>query len=72
MPTAPQWIEKGMVRALSVAPRPVVRVLAGRPIRIEGQELDPLVQVAVRLEGLTGGFEPAPVEEVRALRRRDA
>ncbi len=67
-----QRFEAGTVRALSALPRPVARVLAGRPIRIEGQELDPLIQIAVRLERLSGGFEPAPVDEVRALRRRDA
>jgi acetyl esterase len=72
MPTTRQRIEAGGARALAAFPRPVTRLLAGRPIRIEGQELDPLVQVALRLERLSGGFEPAPVDEVRALRRRDA
>jgi acetyl esterase len=67
-----QQLEAGGARVLAALPRPVTRLLAGRPIRIEGQELDPLVQVALRLERLSGGFEPAPVEEVRALRRHDA
>ncbi len=72
MPALRQRIESGAARALAALPRPLARLLAGRAIRIEGQELDPQVQIAIRLERLTGGFEPAPVEEVRALRRRDA
>ncbi len=72
MPALRQRIEAGAARGLAALPRPVARLLAGRAIRIEGQELDPLVQIAIRLERLTGGFEPAPVDEVRALRRRDA
>jgi acetyl esterase len=72
MPSLAERAQAGVVRGLIALPRPVVRVLAGRPITIEGQTLDPFVQMAVRLERLQGGFEPAPVEEVRALRRRDA
>jgi acetyl esterase len=64
--------ESIVARGLMKLPAPVLRVLAGRPIRIEGQELDSQVQIAIRLERLGGGFKPAPVEEVRALRRRDA
>jgi len=59
-------------RALAALPEGVVRRLAGRPIVIEGQTLDPYVQVAVRLEQLTGGFKPVPVEQVRAQRLGDA
>ncbi|MDX6583417.1 MAG: acetyl esterase [Solirubrobacterales bacterium] len=72
MPSPRQRIEAGVVRALIALPRPAARLLAGRPIRIDGQELDPHVQIALRLERMAGGFEPAPVEEVRARRRRDA
>ena len=72
MAQLPQPVEGAFVRMLAALPGPLTRLLAGRPIRSEGQELDPLVQVALRLEGLTGGFEPAPVGEVRAQRRRDA
>jgi acetyl esterase len=67
-----QRLESAAVGGLMRLPLPVVRKLAGRPIEIEGQTLDPHVQIAVRLERRTGGFEPAPVGEVRALRRRDA
>ncbi len=65
-------IEAGAARVLMALPEPATRLLAGRPIEIEGQRLDPQVQLALRLENMTGGFEPAPVEEVRELRRRDA
>jgi acetyl esterase len=60
------------VRTLSAVPAPVARLFAGRPIRAEGQTLDVHVQLALRLENLSGGFEPAPVEEVRGKRRADA
>jgi acetyl esterase len=59
-------------RALAALPDGFCRRLAGRPIVIEGQTLDPHVHLALKLEERTGGFKPAPVEEVRALRRRDA
>src|SRR3954454_9126905 len=72
MTAARQRIEAPPVGGLMRQPGPIVRVLAGRPIAIEGQTLDPHVQIAVKLERRTGGFEPAPVEEVRALRRHDA
>lgn len=72
MAQLPQAVEGAFVRGLAALPAPVTRLLAGRPIHSEGQELNPLVQVALRLERLSGGFEPAPVDEVRALRRRDA
>ena len=65
-------VEGLAARALAAAPDGVVRRLAGRPIVIEGQTLDPHVQVAVRLENLSGGFKAAPVDEVRAKRRGDA
>jgi acetyl esterase len=65
-------IEAGGARVLIKLPAPLVRPLAGRTIEIEGQTLDPHVQVALRLENLAGGFRPLPVEEIRALRRRDA
>jgi len=65
-------VETVLARALAATPRPVVRLLAGRPTVREGQRLDPQVQVALRLERLQGGFEPGPVERVRERRRREA
>ena len=58
--------------ARGIAERPARAGCAGKPIRIDGQTLDPHMQVALKLEERIGGFKPAPVEEVRALRRRDA
>jgi acetyl esterase len=65
-------LESLVVRALGRLPRPAARLLAGRPVRIEGQELDPNVQLALRLEKFTGGWEPMPATEARELRRHDA
>ena len=67
-----EQLRKIPVRVLSNLPRPLVRVLAGRPVRIDGQQLDPEVQVAIRLERLIGASRTLPVAEKRALRRRDA
>lgn len=70
--TARERIEAAAARVLAALPKQAARLLAGRPIVIEGQTLDPHVQLALRLENMTGQFKPAPVEEVRELRRRDA
>jgi acetyl esterase len=67
-----ELLESAVVRALGLLPKRAARVLAGRPIRIEGQELDPNVQLALRLERLIGGWKPMPATEARALRRHDA
>lgn len=53
-------------------PQPVVRRLAGKPVRVDGQELHPQVQIALRLAELSGGSDLLPVSEARARRRRDA
>jgi acetyl esterase len=68
----PELLESVIVRGLGRLPKRVARVLAGRPVRIEGQELDPNVQLALKLEDLAGGFEPRPAPEVRERRRHDA
>ena len=65
-------LREAAVRVLTKLPRPLVRVLAGPPVRIDGQELHPEVQVAVRLERLIGASRTLPVAEKRAGRRRDA
>ena len=67
-----EQLRKAAVRILPKLPRPLVRVLAGRPVRIDGQQLHPEVQVAVRLERLIGASRTLPVAEKRAARRRDA
>ena len=48
------------------APPPAARLFAGRPVRIDGQELDVQVQLALRLERLVGGSELLPVDQARA------
>jgi acetyl esterase len=72
MPRLREQLEKATVRTLPKLPDPVIRVLGGRPTRIDGQELHPQVQLAVRFESLIGGSEIMPVAEKRAQRRRDA
>jgi acetyl esterase len=72
MSSVAEFVEAGAARALAALPPRLARLVAGSPVRVEGQQLDVHVQLAVRLERFTGGFKPAPVEEVRAKRRADA
>jgi acetyl esterase len=72
MASLPEPVERAIVRSVEALPSRVVRLLAGRPVRIEGQELDPRVQLILRLERLAGGWKPMPPSELRALRRRQA
>jgi acetyl esterase len=65
-------VQAFVARSLPKLPDPVLRALAGRPIRIDGQQLSAQAQLAIRLEQLTGGSELAPVAEMRARRRREA
>ena len=48
------------------------RLLAGRPVRVEGQQLDAHVQLGLRFENLSGGSKLRSVAATRARRRRDA
>ncbi len=59
-------------RVIASLPAPLLRRLAAGPVRIDGQELDPGVQLALRFDDLGGGWEPLPVERMRERRRRDA
>jgi len=61
-----------LARGLAALPDAVARLIAGRRVEIDGQTLDPKVQLALRIERLVGGFEAGPVDEVRAKRRSDA
>jgi acetyl esterase len=64
---------EGLVaRSIPKLPGGLLRALGGRPIRIDGQQLSPQVQVGLRLERFTGGSEVATVAEKRARRRREA
>ncbi|HEX5955706.1 MAG TPA: alpha/beta hydrolase, partial [Solirubrobacterales bacterium] len=65
-------VEGLVARSIPLLPGRLARVLAGRPVRIDGQELHPQVQLALRLERLTGGSDLVPVPEARARRRHDA
>jgi acetyl esterase len=64
--------EAALARALAALPDALTRRLAGKPVRIDGQELHPQVQLALKLEKLTGGSEIVPVAEARERRRRQA
>ena len=61
-----------MAAALAALPGPLARVLAGRPVRVDGQQLDVQVQLAIRLERLLGGWKPLPAPEARAHRLHEA
>ena len=60
-----------LVRLLASLPDAILRPLAGRPVGIDDQQLNPQMQIALRLEGLLG-TELLPVAEARERRRRDA
>ncbi len=66
------WLEIGIVRFIEALPTRVARLLAGRPVRIEGQELHPRVQLLLKVDKLAGGWKPMPPTELRALRRHQA
>ena len=72
MPALGERLETAVAWVVPRLPRWAARALAGRPIRIDGQELDVYVQVALRLERIMGGFEPRPVAEAREIRRHEA
>ncbi|ABL81167.1 MULTISPECIES: alpha/beta hydrolase [unclassified Nocardioides] len=61
-------IARRVMRTVGALPAPVQRAFAGRPIRIDGQQLHPEVQLALRLLHLAGGptFETLPLAEGRA------
>ncbi len=61
-----------IARSIPLLPGPLTRTLAGAPVRIDGQQLHPQVQLALRLERLAGGSELLGVAEARVRRRREA
>ena len=68
-------VQKLIVQGLGALPSRAQRLVAGgRAIRIDGQELDPEIQLTLRLLKLMGRaqFEDGPVPEARAEARRDA
>lgn len=65
-------LESSVARLITRLPDSAVRLLAGRPIRIDGQQLHPQVQIALRLQERLGGSEIVPVAEARERRLHDA
>lgn len=61
-------VERQVLRLLGALPEWVQRRLAGPPVRIDGQQLRPEVQVALRLMKVAAGttFEELPLAEGRA------
>jgi acetyl esterase len=59
------WLELVIRVVFGVIPSAVRRVLAGRPIRLDGQTLDPDLQLLLRLERLTSAGTPASTPERR-------
>jgi acetyl esterase len=69
---AQERIGAAIVRTVAALPRPALRSLAGRPIVIDGQRLDPEVQLLTRLLGRGSGAPFDTPEEARTARKRDA
>ena len=68
-------LESLVVRGLGALPSRVQLLLGGpRPVRIDGQQLEPEVQLTLRLLKLSGrsAFEELPVAEARAEIRHEA
>ncbi len=65
----PPTVEAMVLRSLVALPRPVIRALAGKPIEIDGQLMEPEMQLGTRLDHLNPS---PPVEElpVGAARER--
>lgn len=60
------------MRTVSAIPRAAQRALSGRPTVIDGQQLDPEVQLLIRLLGRTSNTTYETVADARAARARDA
>jgi acetyl esterase len=68
----PTWVERGGLTAAMSLPLPAQRVLAGRPVRIDGLTLATDVQLMLRMQRLVGlrGAEDLPLADGRAVLRR--
>jgi acetyl esterase len=68
----PAAVEAATFRALMALPEPVQRVLAGRPVTLDGQTLDTDVQLMLRLQRIARPQEEElPIEQVRRNLRRE-
>ncbi len=67
-------LASAVVRGLGLLPERVQRLAGGRPIQIDGQRLDPEVQLVLRLTKLSPrpSFDTLPVAEAREEIRREA
>ncbi|WP_207936043.1 alpha/beta hydrolase [Actinomadura sp. KC216] len=67
----PPPVTRGLLRAVFGLPGPVKRLIAGAPVRLDGQRLDLDAQLLLRMTRLEGGHLAAPtVEEARRGLRR--
>lgn len=66
--TAQQRIIRLVIKTLGALPEPAQRLIAGKPVQIDGQSLLTEVQMALRLLNALPGssFEELPLEEARA------
>lgn len=70
--TARDRLAAGLVRFIRALPRSAQRLLAGRPTVIDGQRLDPEVQLLMRLLGRGSSPTYGEPAEARAERAREA
>lgn len=73
-PHSADRLARAVLRTVAALPRPVQRLLGGRPLCIDGTELDTEVQLGLRLMTLAAGttFEKLPLPEGRAQIDREA
>jgi acetyl esterase len=74
MPDHPSRLETALFRTVMRLPDPVVRRLAGKPVMLDGQVLDPETQWMLRLERLARepAAETLPITQGRRAIRRQA
>lgn len=67
-PTAAERMLRGVIRALGALPEPAQRLIAGRPVVVDGQRLATEVQMALRLLNALPGadFSDLPLDRARA------
>ncbi|MDY0827910.1 alpha/beta hydrolase [Microbacterium sp. BG28] len=67
-PTAQERVTRAVIRTLGALPAPLQRLIAGRPVEIDGQRLLTEVQMALRLLNALPGaaFEELPLAQARA------
>ena len=66
--TAQERVTRAVIRTLGALPGPLQRLIAGRPVEIDGQRLLTEVQMALRLLNALPGaaFEELPLPQARA------